>query len=65
MSNPIGKIPVLLFEQETEHADVQPMIEREENMESVDADVNDRFANPAMVATAEILNSLPKSEEEA
>lgn len=63
--NPIGKIPVLLFEQETEHADVQPMIEREENMESVDADVNDRFANPAMVATAEILNSLPKSEEEA
>lgn len=65
MLNPIGKIPVLLFEQETEHADVQPMIEREENMESVDADVNDRFANPAMVATAEILNSLPKSEEEA
>lgn len=44
---------MLLFEQETEHADVQPMIEREENMESVDADVNDRFANPAMVATAE------------
>lgn len=65
MQNPIGKIPVLLFEQAPEHADVQPMIERVENMESVDADVNDRFANPAMVATAEILNSLPKSEEEA
>lgn len=65
LDNPVGKIPVLLFEQEPEHADVQPMIERIENMESVDADVNDRFANPAMVATAEILNSLPKAEEEA
>ena len=34
-------------------------------MESTDADTNDRFSNPAMVATSEILNSLPKSEEEA
>ena len=41
------------------------MIERSESLESTDADVNDRFANPAMVATAEILNSLPKSEDEA
>lgn len=65
ISNPIGKIPVLLFEQNPEAADVQPMIDRVEMMESVDADVNDRFANPAMVATAEILNSLPKAEEEA
>lgn len=64
-ANPIGKIPVLLFEQEPEHEDVQYMIERVEQMESVDADVIDRFANPAMVATAEIINSLPKSEEEA
>jgi SPP1 family phage portal protein len=63
--NPIGKIPVLLFEQEVEHDGVQPMIERSEALTSTDADVNDRFANPAMVATAEILNSLPKAEEEA
>ena len=41
------------------------MIERSEIMESTDADTNDRFSNPAMVATSEILNSLPKSEEEA
>lgn len=64
-TNPIGKIPVLLFEQEVEHDGTQPMIERTEALTSTDADVNDRFANPAMVATAEILNSLPKSEEEA
>lgn len=63
--NPIGKIPVLLFEQEPEHADVQPLIEKIENSESVEADVIDRFANPTMVATSEILNSLPKQEEEA
>ena len=65
VKNPIGKIPVLLFEQEPEHADVQPMIDRSERMESTDADVNDRFSNPAMVATSEILNSLPKAEDEA
>lgn len=64
-NNPIGKIPVLLLEQRPEAASVQPMIERVENMESVDADVVDRFANPALVATAEILNNLPKQEEEA
>ena len=63
--NPIGKIPVLLFEQEVEHDGTQPMIDRTEALTSTDADVNDRFANPAMVASAEILNSLPKAEEEA
>lgn len=65
MPNPIGKIPVLLFEQEPEHSDVQPLIEKVENSESVEADVIDRYANPTMVATADILNSLPKQEEEA
>ena len=63
--NEIGKIPVLIFEQTPEHKDVQPMVERVESMESTDADVNDKFANPAMVATSEIINSLPKQEEEA
>lgn len=65
IANDIGKIPVILFEQEVEHSGVQPMIDRIEAMESTDADVNDRFANPAMVATTEILNNLPKAEEEA
>lgn len=64
-ANEIGKIPVLLFEQDAEHKEVQPMIERVEDLESKDADVNDKFADPAMVATAEIINSLPKSEEES
>jgi hypothetical protein len=63
--NPIGKIPVILFEQEVEHANVQPMIERIESLISTDADVNDRFSNPAMVATTDVLSSLPTSDEEA
>lgn len=64
-ANPIGKIPMLIFEQKPEAGTVQPLIERYENLGSVDADVNDRFSNPALVATAEVLNSLPKQEEEA
>lgn len=63
--NPVGKILFLIFEQAPESATVQPLIERYENLGSVDADVNDRFSNPAMVATADVLNSLPKQEEEA
>ena len=63
--NPTGKIPAIVFEQEKEWQNVQPLIEREEFMTSVNADVNDRFANPAMVASAEVLNQLPKAEEEA
>ena len=63
--NLVGKIPAIIFEQELEHEGVQPMIHRVESLESTDADVNDRFANPAMVATADVINSLPKAEEEA
>jgi hypothetical protein len=63
--NPVGKILFLIFEQKPEAAAVQAMTERYENLGSVDSDVNDRFSNPAMVATAEVLNSLPKQEDEA
>lgn len=65
ITNPVGKIPAIVFEQPREWENVQPLIEREEFMTSVNADVNDRFANPAMVASAEVINQLPKAEEEA
>lgn len=65
IDNVVEKIPAIIFEQEVEHDGAQPMINRVEAMGSTDADVNDQFANPAMVATADILNSLPKAEEEA
>lgn len=63
--NYIGKIPALIFEQDPEHKNVQKLTERYERMTSVDADVNDRFADPAMMATADVINSLPKQEEDA
>jgi hypothetical protein len=63
--NIVGKIPVLLCEQETECHGVEPMINRKEWMISVLADVNDRFSNPAMYATADIINSLPEKGEDS
>lgn len=41
------------------------MIEREEYIGSRSADVNDYFADPAVVATADILNNLPEKESES
>jgi len=63
--NPIGKIPMLLFNQVKEWDGVEHMIEREEYIGSRSADVNDYFADPAVVATADILNNLPEKESES
>ena len=63
--NPIGKIPIILFNQPMEWEGVGPMIEREEYIGSRSADVNDYFADPAVVATADILNNLPEKESES
>ncbi|MGE9616418.1 MAG: phage portal protein [Solitalea-like symbiont of Acarus siro] len=64
-SNLIGKIPMIIFRQETEWDGVQPLIDREEYIASRTADVNDYFADPAVVATADIINSLPDKESES
>jgi len=63
--NPIGKIPFILFNQPKEWDGVSPMIEREEYIGSRTADVNDYFSDPAIVATADILNSMPEKESES
>lgn len=62
-ANLIGKLPVILFEQEPECAGVEPMINRKEWTVSRTADVNDRFSDPALVADASIVNSLPEQGE--
>ncbi|MGE9516639.1 MAG: phage portal protein [Solitalea-like symbiont of Tyrophagus putrescentiae] len=64
-SNLIGKIPMIIFRQETEWDGVQPLIDREEYIASRTADVNDYFADPAVVATTDIINSLPDKESES
>ncbi|MCL6101220.1 MAG: phage portal protein [Bacteroidetes bacterium] len=63
--NPIGKIPLILFNQPKEWDGVEHMIEREEYIGSRSADVNDYFSDPAVVATADILNNLPEKESES
>ncbi|MBS4059657.1 MAG: phage portal protein [Bacteroidetes bacterium] len=61
--NLIGKIPVIYFKQDKEHAGVQRLIEREEHIASVTADVNDYFASPAVVVTADVLKNIPDKGE--
>jgi hypothetical protein len=66
VENFLGKIPCILFEQEKEWDGQQPLIGRIEDMESKEADINDKFANPALVATEEIINDLPdRNKDEA
>jgi SPP1 family phage portal protein len=64
-ANPAGKIPVILFEQETEFAGVEAMIERREWMTSHLADVNDRFSSPTLVAIGDQVVSLPDRMEDS
>lgn len=61
--NLIGKIPVVYFRQEKEHKGVQRLIEREEWIASVNADVNDYFSSPAVVVTADVLKNMPEKSE--
>lgn len=56
--NFIGKIPVLLYMQEREWADVQALIERREAIQCNDADMNDYFANPKVVGEGIVAGSL-------
>ena len=62
-NNILGKIPVIYFSQEPEHEGVQQLIEREEHIVSTTADVNDYFASPAVVITADVLKNLPEKGE--
>lgn len=61
--NPIGKIQILLFQQNVEHKGVENLIKREEWVGSTTADVNDYFASPAVKASADILEALPEKQE--
>lgn len=62
--NLIGKIPVILFQQEKEWAGVEPLIEREEYIASKTADVNDYFSDPILVLDADIIKNMPEKGDE-
>lgn len=63
--NRVGKIPVIVFQQEVEWEGVQTLIDRIEDAYTKNADTNDNFGDPALVATSDIVNTLPKQEEES
>ncbi len=62
--NYIGKKPVILLEQEVEWEGANHLMERQEYIKSRTADVNDYMADPALVATADVVAGLPEKDTE-
>lgn len=63
--NLIGKIPLILFQQEKEWKGVENLIHREEMIASRTADTNDYFADPIAIMNADVIKNLPEKKEEA
>lgn len=63
--NLIGKIPIILFQQEKEWDGVEHLINREEMIASRTADTNDYFADPIAVMAADLIKNLPEKKEAA
>lgn len=63
--NYIGKIPIILFQQEKEWQGVEPLIHREELIASRAADTNDYFADPIAIMAADLIKNLPEKKEAA
>lgn len=61
--NFIGKIPVILFQQDKEWKGVENLIEREEYIASRTADVNDYFADPVEIISADVVKNMPEKKE--
>lgn len=62
--NPIGKIPVILFQQDKEWKGVEPLIEREEYIGSTTADTNDYFSNPIFMVNHDVVKSMPEKDQD-
>lgn len=61
-ANLIGKIPIILFQQECEWHGVEHLINREEYIVSRTADTNDYFADPIAVYNADVIKNLPDKD---
>lgn len=64
-TNFIGKIPIILFQQDKEWKGVEPLIHREELIASRTADTNDYFADPIAIMAADLIKNLPEKKEAA
>lgn len=58
------KIPVILFQQNTEFGDVNSLIERQEWLASTNADTNDYFSSPMLKIYTDKIVSLPEKDEQ-
>lgn len=63
--NLIGKIPVILFQQEKEWHGAEELINREEMIASRTADTNDYFADPIAVMATDVIKNMPDKKEAA
>lgn len=64
-TNFIGKIPIILFQQEKEWHGAEHLIHREEYIASKTADTNDYFADPIALMSADIIKNMPEKKETA
>lgn len=62
--NPIGKIPVILFQQDKEWKGSEPLIAREEYIGSKTADTNDYFADPILALSTDVLVQMPEKDDD-
>lgn len=60
--NPVGKIPIILFQQEKEWAGTEKMLYRLESVASRTADTNDYFADPIAVMDADVIKNMPEKQ---
>lgn len=58
LNNPTGKINVIYYQQPKEWDGVERRIARDEWIDSKSADVNEYFADPKLVATADVIQGL-------
>ena len=58
--NLIGKIPIILFQQEKEWAGAETLMHRIEYIASRTADTNDYFADPIAVMSADVIKNMPE-----
>lgn len=61
--NYIGKIPIILFQQEKEWAGVEGLIHREEYIGSTTADTNDYFSDPIAIVNADVVKNMPNKND--
>lgn len=61
--NLIGKIPIILFQQEKEWAGSEPLQHRSEYIASRSADTNDYFADPIAIMDADVVKNMPEKKD--